>query len=178
MAADEASAVNPGSTAADQRERTYSWDDPLILAEAATRMSGLEFLTSYAAENLPRPPALVTAGISPVSFADGSAVFELTPAEWQYNPIGSVHGGILTTLADSALGCCVHTKLARGFGYTSLELKINFTRAVTVKSGRLLCEGRVITIGRRIATCEATIKDQTERVVAHATSTCLIFEHQ
>ena len=82
---------------------------------------------------------MVTTGIRAVEFGDGRAVFELEPAEWQYNPIGSVHGGVLTTLADSALGCAVHTKLGVGRGYTSLELKINFTRAVTVSSGPLRC---------------------------------------
>src|SRR6201999_2393525 len=115
-------------------------------------------------------------GIHAVEFSDGRAVFELTPAEWQYNPIGSVHGGVLTTLADSALGCAVHTKLGVGRGYTSLELKINFTRAATVDSGLLRCVGQVITIGRRVATSEATITDHAGRVVAHASSTCLLMD--
>ncbi len=164
-------------TIATDRERTYRWDDPLALASAAKGMPGLDFLRSFADGMLPGPPVLVTAGIRPVEFADGRAVFELTPAEWQYNPIGSVHGGILTTLADSALGCAVHTKLGVGQGYTSLELKINFTRAVTVASGRLTCEGTVLTIGRRTATSQATITDDGGRVVAHATSTCLLIDH-
>ena len=159
------------------RARSYGWEDPLLLATAAGRMTGLEFLTAYTEGRLPHPPALVTNGIRPVEFADGRAVFELTPAEWQYNPIGCVHGGVLSTLADSALGCAVHTKLGVGFTYTSLELKINFTRAVTVASGRLRCVGTVVTIGRRVATSEATITDEAGRVVGHASSTCLIMEH-
>lgn len=89
-----------------------------------------------------------------------------------------MHGGILATLADSGLGCAVHTKLDAGFRYTSLEMKINFTRAVTVASGRLLCEGKVVTIGRRTATSEATITDESGRIVAHATSTCLIMDNR
>ena len=84
-------------------------------------------------------------------FADVLAVFDLTPAEWQYNPIGCVHGGVLAILADSVLGSGVHTKLGIGTGYTSLDLKINFTRMVTVASGRLVAEGKVVTIGRRPA---------------------------
>jgi uncharacterized protein (TIGR00369 family) len=157
-----------------KRERTYGWSDPVALASVASGLTGLEFLQSFADGRLPGPPVLATAGIQPVEFSDGRAVFELTPAEWQYNPIGSVHGGILTTLADSALGCCVHTKLGVGVGYTSLELKINFTRAVTVASGPLRCEGTVVTIGRRTATSQATVTDSEGRVIAHATSTCLI----
>lgn len=162
----------------DERERAYRWADPLDLASAAERMTGLEFLTALAKGVLPTPPALVSVGIDAVEFADGLAVFELVPAQWQYNPIGTVHGGVLATLADSALGCAVHTKLDLGFRYTSLEMKINFTRAVTVASGRLLCEGKVVTIGRRTATSEATITDASGRVVAHASSTCLIMDNR
>lgn len=176
MTIDNLTAIEPEPGTAE-RERAYGWGDPLVLAAAAARMSGLEFLAAIAEGRLPPPPAMVTAGIGAVEFADGRAVFDLIPAEWQYNPIGSVHGGVLTTLADSALGCAVHTKLGVGFGYTSLELKINFTRAVTVASGRLLCTGEVVTIGRRTATSTATITDQSGRVVGHASSTCLIVEH-
>ncbi|HEY4459925.1 MAG TPA: PaaI family thioesterase [Pseudonocardiaceae bacterium] len=158
------------------RERTYKWDDPLQLAAAANTMTGLEFLTAIADGMLPPPPVMTTTGIRAVEFGDGRAVFELKPAEWQYNPIGSVHGGVLTTLADSALGCAVHTKLGIGRGYTSLEQKINFTRAVTVSSGPLRCVGEVITIGRRVATSEATITDHKGRVVGHASSTCLLMD--
>jgi uncharacterized protein (TIGR00369 family) len=160
----------------DVRERTYQWDDPVQLAAAAPTMTGLEFLTAIAEGTLPPPPVMATTGVHAVEFSDGRAVFELTPAEWQYNPIGSVHGGVLTTLADSALGCAVHTKLGVGRGYTSLELKINFTRAVTVSSGQLRCVGEVVTIGRRVATAEATITDRTGRVVGHASTTCLLMD--
>ena len=162
----------------DDRERAYRWDDPLLLAQAGAKMTGLDFLTACAEGKVPVPPALVTNGIAPVEFARGRAVFELTPAEWQYNPIGCVHGGVLTVLADSSLGCAVHAELDIGVAYTSLELKINFTRAVTVESGRLRCVGEVITLGRRVATSEATITDHNGRVVAHASTTCLITDHR
>jgi uncharacterized protein (TIGR00369 family) len=161
-----------------ERERTYRWQDPVELAAAGTAMSGLDFLTAYLEGRIPAPPGLITGGIKPIEFSDGRAVFELTPAEWQYNPLGSVHGGILAMLADSALGCAVHTKLPVGTGYTSLEVKINFTRAVTVASGTLTCEGAVVTFGRRIATSEARISDATGRIVAHASSTLLIIGSQ
>jgi uncharacterized protein (TIGR00369 family) len=156
------------------RNRTYGWEDPAALASAAARLSGPEFFSAISQGGLPDPPAGATTGIRAVEFGDGRAVFELTPAEWHYNPMGSVHGGILATLADSALGCAVHTKLPAGTGYTTVEVKINFTRRVTVESGRVVCEGTVVTMGRRLATSEARITDAAGRIVAHASSTCLI----
>jgi uncharacterized protein (TIGR00369 family) len=110
-----------------------------------------------------------------IEFSDGRAVFELDPAEFHYNPLGTVHGGILALLADSACGCAVHSKLDAGQSYTSLEIKVNFTRAVTAKSGRLRAEGTVVSFGRRVATAEARVTDGAGRLVAHATSTLLIF---
>jgi uncharacterized protein (TIGR00369 family) len=89
-----------------------------------------------------------------------------------------VHGGILATLADSALGCAVHTKLSAGTAYTSLDLTIKFTRAATLDSGLLTCEGRVVSIGRRAATAEAQITDQAGRVIGHAVTTCLLMPIQ
>jgi uncharacterized protein (TIGR00369 family) len=145
-----------------------------VLAAAAACLSGPEFLARLAEDRLPDPPVGASTGIRAVEFGDGRAVFELTPAEWHYNPLGSVHGGTLATLADSALGCAVHTRLPAGTGYTTMEVKINFTRRVTVESGRIVCEGTVVTMGRRVATSEARITDATGRIVAHASSTCLI----
>jgi uncharacterized protein (TIGR00369 family) len=159
---------------ATARSRTYGWQDPAALAAAAARLSGPEFFAAITEGRLPDPPAGATTGIRAAGFGDGRAVFELTPAEWHYNPMGSVHGGILATLADSALGCAVHTRLPAGTGYTTMEVKINFTRRVTAESGRLVCEATVVTMGRRVATSEARITDAAGRIVAHATSTCLI----
>lgn len=156
------------------RERSYTWTDPAVLAEAAQRMDGLDFFAELSDGDHAPPPINATLGMALVEVGDGRAVFELNPAEWHYNPIGSVHGGILATLADSALGCAVHTKLRAGTAYTSLDLTIKFTRAATLESGLLTCEGRVVTIGRRAATAEAEITDQTGRVIAHAVATCLI----
>jgi uncharacterized protein (TIGR00369 family) len=156
------------------RERSYTWGDPLELAAAAQGLSGREFLAQISSGELPVPPAGATTGIVPVEIGDGRAVFQLQPAEWHYNPIGSVHGGILATLADTALGCAVHTKLPAGTAYTSLDLTIKFTRAATIDSGLLTCEGRVLTLGRRTGTAEAHITDEADRVVAHAVTTCLL----
>jgi uncharacterized protein (TIGR00369 family) len=101
-------------------------------------------------------------------------VFELEPAEYQFNPIGSVHGGVLTTLLDSAMGCAVHAMLPAGSGYTTLELKVNFLRRVITQTGRLRCEGSVLHLGRTVATAQARIVDGEGRLVAHATTTCLV----
>lgn len=156
------------------RERTYTWEDPRVFVEAAHGLSGLDFLTKIGSGELRLVPAGATTDIAPVAVGDGWAEFEMQPAEWHYNPIGSVHGGMLAGLADSALGCAVHTKLPAGVGYTSLDLTIKFTRAANLDSGLLRCRAEVVTIGRRAATAEARIVDGHGRVVAHAVATCLL----
>jgi len=110
-----------------------------------------------------------------VKFEYGLAVFEGTPAEFHYNPIGSVHGSFATALLDSALGCSVHTTLNAGFGYTIVELKVNFVRPLFVTTGPVTCEGRTISVGSRIATAEARLTDSRGKLCAHGTTTCLIF---
>jgi uncharacterized protein (TIGR00369 family) len=157
------------------RERSYTWGDPHVLAEAATGLPGIDFLQRVSSGELPLPPAGATTGIAPVGVGDGWARFELEPAEWHYNPLGTVHGGILATLADTALGCAVHTKLPAGTSYTSMDLTIKFTRPATLGSGMLTCEGTVVALGRRSATAEARITDMADRVIAHAVTTCLLF---
>ena len=167
----------PQNTTTDHtevRERTYSWVDPQLFVTAAQELDGIDFFEQLGDGKFPPPPINQTLGMALVEVSDGRAVFELTPREWHYNPIGTVHGGILATLADSALGCAVHTKLKAGTGYTSLDLTIKFTRAATLDSGTLTCEGHVVTIGRRTATAEAEITDKTGRVIGHAIATCLI----
>ncbi|MGN6160296.1 MAG: PaaI family thioesterase [Marmoricola sp.] len=156
------------------RERSYSWEDPMGLAAAASGRSGLEFLRGIADGELPIPPIMATLGIEGMKFDDGTATFELSPEEWHYNPIGSVHGGVLSTMLDSALACAVHTTLPAGTGYTSLDLAVRFTRAATTASTTLRAEGHVVTRGRRTATAEGRITDPDGRIIATATTTCLI----
>ena len=156
------------------RERTYTWEDPKVLTDAGRDLSGLDFLSKIGNGELPEAPAGATTGIVPVAVGDGWAEFAMEPAEWHFNPIGSVHGGMLAGLADSALGCAVHTKLPAGTGYTSLDLAIKFTRAANLDSGVLRCRADVISIGRRTATAEAQVVDSSGRVVAHAIATCLL----
>ena len=174
-AAMEAAAIRQGpDTGRAARSRTVTWEDPLIGARAAVSMSGLEYMQAIAQGEVPPPPIALLLDMAIVEVEPGRAVFELDPAEYQFNPIGSVHGGVLTTLLDSAMGCAVHAMLPAGSGYTTLELKVNFLRRVTTQTGRLRCEGSVIHLGRTVATAEARIVDGGGRLVAHATTTCLV----
>lgn len=106
----------------------------------------------------------------------GRVAFGLTTRPEFGNPLGTLHGGIYSTLLDSAMGCAVHTSLPAGAGYTTLELSVNFVRAVKLDGVRLTCEGTTIHVGGRVATTEGRITDDQGRLVAHGTSTCLVFK--
>ncbi len=106
----------------------------------------------------------------------GRAVFEGTPDQRHYNPIGTVHGGYAATLLDSACGIAMHSQLAAGQGWTTLELKVAYHRALTERSGKVRAEGRIITAGRRAAFAEARLFDGEGRLCASATSTLLVFD--
>jgi uncharacterized protein (TIGR00369 family) len=157
------------------RGRSYTWSDPTVTAKAVATTSGLDILRGILDGRFPPPPILDTLQIRAVEVEPGQVVFELTPQEWHYNPIGSVHGGVLSTLLDSALGCAVHSRLPAGTGYTSLEIKVNFVRPVLVGTGTVRCQGTVLSLGRRAATAEAKITTADGKLVAHATTTCMIF---
>jgi uncharacterized protein (TIGR00369 family) len=156
------------------RTRTISWADPMQSAMAARGMSGLAFLQAIAAGELPPPPifALMGGGISEV--AEGRVVFTLDPAEYHYNPIGSVHGGVISTLCDSAMACAIQTRLPSGTLYTTLELKVNFLRPLSVTTGRVACIGTVLHIGSRVATAECKLIDEAGKLYAHGTTTCMV----
>lgn len=159
-----------------ERTRTHSWDDPMATARGMAGRSGLEFLTALAAGELPMPPIMSTLGYEGLEVGPGWARFSLTPAEHQYNPIGSVHGGVIATLLDSALGCAVHSTLPAGQGYTTVDLQVTFVRPLTASTGPVRCEGRVIHVGSRVGTAEARITDADGKLYAHGTTTCLIFK--
>jgi uncharacterized protein (TIGR00369 family) len=162
-------------TAKGERTLTVSWEDPRAAAEAGRGLSGLEYLRKIVAGELPRPPigALMNFGI--VELGEGYAVFDVEPAEYHYNPIGVVHGGLAATLLDSAMGCAVHSTLPAGAGYTTLEIKVNFVRPMTTGTGRVRCEARLIHRGGRTATAEGRVIDGAGKLYAHGTTTCLIF---
>jgi uncharacterized protein (TIGR00369 family) len=156
------------------RERTFSWDDPVAIARAGAGLSGAEFLTAIAEGKIPPPPLMRALDFDGSSFGEGRAVFRLTPREFHYNPIGTVHGGVFATLLDSACGCAVHTMLPVGVFYTSLDLSVKFLRPVTVATGPITAEGSVVHLGRRTALAEAKITDAAGKVYVTATSSCLL----
>jgi uncharacterized protein (TIGR00369 family) len=158
-----------------ERTHTVTWEDPKTGAEAATKMSGLDFLRALAQGELPAAPMANLMGFRPSEVEEGRVVFEAVPAEYHYNPIGAVHGGFACALADSAMGCAVHTMLPAGVGYTTLEIKTNLLRPITAETGRLLCEGKAIHVGGRVAIAEARLTDESGKLYAHATTTCMIF---
>lgn len=158
-----------------ERTLTVTWEDPVALAEAGRSLSGLEYLQKIVAGELPRPPISALMNFGLVEFSEGRAVFAGEPAEYHYNPIGVVHGGLAATLLDSAMGCAVHTALPAGVGYTTLEIKVNYIRAMTVGTGPVRCEGKLIHLGGRTATAEGRILDEDGKLYAHGTTTCLIF---
>ena len=138
-------------------------------------MDGYEQLMAMR-EGLVSGPAIAET-IGMINFAGerGAMTVELDPELRHYNPLGTVHGGVLSTLLDTAAGCSVHSTLKPGEGYTSLDLTVKFLRPVTVDSGRLRAEGSVLQRGRRTALAQAQIFDGSGKLVAHATSTCMIF---
>lgn len=157
-----------------ERTRTVTWHDPRPLGEAGRSLSGLEFLQKIVSRELPPPPLASVLNFELVELGEGHATFAVEPAEYHYNPIGVVHGGLAATLLDSAMGCAVHSTLPAGAGYTTLEIKVNFIRALTSETGRVICEGKVVHVGGRTATAEGRVIDAKGKLYAHGTTTCLI----
>ena len=137
-------------------------------------LSGLEMLQKIMAGELPGPGMGKTMGFRLVEVERGLAVFEGRPGPQLLNPLGSVHGGYALTLIDSACGCAVHSELDAGVGYTTVETKVNFTRAIDPDGGPVRCEGRVLSRGRTIATADAFLRDESGRLLAHGTSTLIL----
>jgi uncharacterized protein (TIGR00369 family) len=159
------------------RTRTYSWEDPLALRDAGAALSGLDYLKAVFERKLPPPPIAATLDFTGAEVEEGRALFVGQPAEYLYNPIGVVHGGYAMTLLDSAMGCAIHSTLAAGEAYTSLETSVNFVRPITLETGRLLCEGKVLHRGGRVATAEGRLTaESTGTLLAHGTTTCLVMK--
>jgi len=139
-------------------------------------MSGMELFTAMADGRLPPPPIGKTLNFWLTEFEHGRAVFEGEPTRDFYNPIGSVHGSYAAALLDSCMGCAVHTAMPAGQAYTTLEYKISLVRGMTDKTGRIRAEGKVLQVGRRVATAEGRLTDAAGKLLAHGTTTCLVFE--
>ena len=168
-------AIRAVEPAALTRTRAVTWEDPLISARAGANLSGIEYLRAIAQGKLPPPPIALLLGFDIDEIEEGRVVFTAETGEHQYNPIGVVHGGLAATLLDSAMGCAVHSRLPRGRGYTTLEIKVNYVRAIKRESGPLRAIGTVVHMGGKTATAEGRLLDREGRLVAHATTTCMLF---
>jgi len=157
-----------------ERSHIFTWQDPMIGAKAARTMSGLEYLRAMANGGVPAAPIGALMNMQVAEVEEGRIVFTAVPEEYLYNPIGTIHGGFAATLLDSALGCAVHTMLPAGTAYTTLEIKVNYIRALTRETGKVFCEGKVIHMGGRVATAEARLTDESGKLYAHGTTTCII----
>ena len=157
------------------RERTFTWEDPAASFALMAGKSGLEGLRAVAAGEIPPPPILLALGAELGGIEEGAVSFLLEPQEFHYNPIGGVHGGVIATLLDSAMGCAVHSTLPAGVGYGTTDLQVRYLRGITVATGRVRCEGTVVHRGSRLVTAEGRITaEATGKLLATATTSCLI----
>jgi uncharacterized protein (TIGR00369 family) len=159
-----------------ERSRTIHWSDPLATAALGRETSGLEFLQSIRAGKVPPPPIAVLMGFSPVEIAEGRVTFAVVPDEYHYNPIGVVHGGLAAALLDTAMGCAVQSKLPRGRTYTTLDLHVRYLRPLTRMTGRVLCTGTTVHVGGKLATAEARLVDESGKLYATGTASCMLFD--
>lgn len=158
----------------DARTLTVTWDSLAEMPAKAPGLSGLELLNAIARGEIPGPPIHHVLGIHPVEAEHGRVVFAMDPHEMHYNPMGVVHGGVLSTILDSALGCTVLSTLPAGTAYTTVDLHVTMVRAVTSRTGRIRAEGKIVHNGRTIATADARLVDAEGRVYAHGVTTCSV----
>lgn len=162
--------------AGNSRTKVVTWEDPGTSARQARRMSGLEFFDQMRRGEIPEPPFGQLIGINLFDCSEGSVTMTLEPSEAHYNPMGCVHGGILSTLLDSVMSAAVHTALPAGRGYLTIEIKVNFLRPVLQASGEIMAEGKLLHLGGQIATAEGRIVDNKGRLCATGKATCMVFD--
>ncbi len=151
--------------------KTYGTVSP----EQQKAMSGLDFVKGLATGALPLNTIAQTLGYDVVEAESGRVAITLIPTGAHLNPWGTVHGGLTATLLDSCMGLAVQTMLDRGIGSTTLEFKISLVRPITLETGQIRAEGKILNCGRRVATAEGRVTDAKDRLLAHGTTTCLIF---
>src|SRR5262249_46027783 len=159
-----------------EQSRLVTWHDPITTQTTAAAMSGLAYWSAVADGHVPPPPISELMRMRVVEVQNGRIAFACRPAESMYNGLGMVHGGVVCTLLDTVAGCALHTTLPEGVAYTSVEIKVNYLKAVTVASGPLTAVGTVVKAGSRIGFTEANITDASGKLVATATSTLLVFD--
>jgi len=148
----------------------------VVSPDAQAALGGLEFVQGLVSGALPLNSMARTLGYDVVEASPGRVVITASPGAELLNPAGTVHGGFTATLLDSCMGLAVWSTVEKGFGSTTLEFKISFVRPIMPDSGQVKAEGIVLTVGRRIGTAEGRLTDQAGRLLAHGTTTCLIFE--
>ena len=158
----------------EERVKETRWHDPALLAAHATELSGRDFLAAIAEGRLPPAPISALLGFELVSADDGVAVFRCEADESVYNPIGSVHGGWICTILDSAAGCAIQSLLPAGVGYSSIEISVSFLKAVRTGSGPIEVTGRALKLGRRVGFAEAHARDGSGDLVGHATTSVAV----
>ena len=134
---------------------------------------GMEFFEAWSTGEI-TPPMAATLGFGIENFEDGRIEISCTPAEFHYNPYGTVHGGLAATLLDTATGCAIQTRLPPGAGYATLNLSVNYLRPITTETGKVTCTGVVVNMGRTVAVSEARVVDDSGRLLAHGTASCLL----
>lgn len=159
-----------------ERSRTVTWHDPHRSAQAGLAMAGIDYLNAMVEGTIPPPPIAQLIQMDFTEAEPGRVVFTCTPDESAYNPIGAVHGGLVCTLLDSVAGCALHSTLPAGKGYTSVEIKISYLKAVRATSGQLTAVGTVVKAGSRVGFTEGVVTDASGTVVATASSTLLVFD--
>jgi uncharacterized protein (TIGR00369 family) len=169
-------AINQEPSWGPERSRVVTWHDPGPAARAGLAMPGLDYLLAMIAGQIPAPPIAGLMQMALASAEPGRVEFTCLPDESAYNPIGSVHGGLVCTLLDSVAGCALHSTLPAGRGYTSLEIKVSYLKPVRADSGLLTAVGTVTKAGSRVAFTEGVVTDASDAVVATASSTLLVFD--
>lgn len=172
----EASEVGGADGWGRPRSKIVSWHDPAPTTAQGLSMAGIDYLRAIIDGTLPPPPIARLMAFTMVSAEPGRVVFTYTPDESAYNPIGSVHGGLVCTLLDSVTGCAAHSLLPRGKGYASIEIKVNYLKAVRAGDGDLTATGTVVRSGARVSFAEGVVIDARGAVVATATSSLLLFD--
>jgi len=158
----------------DIRQRHYSWQDPTNRWSKLGKLSGRDYLTDVLQGKASKSPIAVAFRLTLIEVSEGRVKYSGQPGEDFTNDVGSIQGGWVAALIDAAIGSAVHSTLPQGVQYTTLELKVNFVRTVTIESGQMYCIAETVHVGRTTATAKASVKDATGKLYAHATTTCLI----
>jgi uncharacterized protein (TIGR00369 family) len=164
-----------GAEEMDEQNSAFAQTGSTAAADKRDEIDGLGFLNRIKERRHPPPAMMVLLGMDIAEIERGRVVFEAVPTAAHYNPAGNVHGGFAATLLDSCMTCAVQSMLKAGLACTTIDLNIHYTRGATDKSGVLRAEGKVVHVGRQIATAEGRVTDPQGRVIAHATTSCLIF---